>query len=168
MSGLWQEKRWKTTALMLALWVNVECFKQVMLRCFCSPFVRNYEEWKKVAKHWSLVQTFCRDFRMFLLTLVFFFVERVDIPAHASAAHKGVLQKGGEGDLCRIIPHVPRWPSRSRDWNERFLQYVEKLVIFATLIISHGAPGRCYNDSAQERAYTGEDPPLVVAAGGPR
>ena len=110
MSGLWQEKRWKTTALMLALWVNVECFKQVMLRCFCSPFVRNYEEWKKVAKHWSLVQTFCRDFRMFLLTLVFFCVERVDIPAHARAAHKGQGPPAGKTwkGFLLICPSCPQ------------------------------------------------------------
>ena len=39
---------------------------------------------------------------------------RVDIPAHARTAHKGLLQKRLEEDLCRIVPHVPRRPSRSR------------------------------------------------------
>ena len=31
---------------------------------------------------------------------------RVDIPAHARAAHKGLPQKGLEDDLCRIVPRV--------------------------------------------------------------
>ena len=31
---------------------------------------------------------------------------RVDIPAHARSAHKGLLQKRLEEDLCWIIPHV--------------------------------------------------------------
>ena len=33
--------------------------------------------------------------------------QRVDIPVHARAAHKGLLQKRLEEDLCSIIPHVP-------------------------------------------------------------
>ena len=32
--------------------------------------------------------------------------ERVDIPAHARTAHKGLLQKRLGEDLCGIIPHV--------------------------------------------------------------
>ena len=41
---------------------------------------------------------------------------RVDIPAHARTAHKGLLQKRLEEDLCWIAPHVPQQPSWSRDW----------------------------------------------------
>ena len=33
--------------------------------------------------------------------------QRVDIPAHARTAHKGLLQKRLEEDICWIIPHVP-------------------------------------------------------------
>ena len=44
--------------------------------------------------------------------------QRVDILAHARTAHKGLLQKRLEEDLCWIVPHVPRRPSRSRDWTE--------------------------------------------------
>ena len=33
--------------------------------------------------------------------------QRVDISAHARSAHKGLLQKRLEEDLCRIVPHVP-------------------------------------------------------------
>ena len=33
--------------------------------------------------------------------------QRVDIPAHARTAHKGLLQKRLEEDLSLIIPHVP-------------------------------------------------------------
>ena len=33
--------------------------------------------------------------------------QRVDTPAHARTAHKGLLQKRLEEDLCLIIPHVP-------------------------------------------------------------
>ena len=33
--------------------------------------------------------------------------QRVDIPAHARAAHKGLLQKRLEEDLCLIILHPP-------------------------------------------------------------
>ena len=33
--------------------------------------------------------------------------QRVDIPAPARTAHKGLLQKRLEEDLCWIIPHVP-------------------------------------------------------------
>ena len=30
-----------------------------------------------------------------------------DIPTHARTAHKGLLQKRLEEDLCWIVPHVP-------------------------------------------------------------
>ena len=33
--------------------------------------------------------------------------QRVDIPTRARTAHKGLLQKRLEEDLCSIIPHVP-------------------------------------------------------------
>ena len=33
--------------------------------------------------------------------------QRVDIPAHVRTARKGLLQKGLEEDLCRIVRHVP-------------------------------------------------------------
>ena len=33
--------------------------------------------------------------------------QRVDIPAHARAAYKGLLQKRLEEDLCWIVPYVP-------------------------------------------------------------
>ena len=33
--------------------------------------------------------------------------QRVDIPAHARTAHKGLLQKSLEEDLCLIIPPFP-------------------------------------------------------------
>ena len=33
--------------------------------------------------------------------------QRVDIPAHARTAHKGLLQKRLEEGLCLIVPHVP-------------------------------------------------------------
>ena len=33
--------------------------------------------------------------------------QRVDIHAHARAAHKGLLRKGLEQGLCWIVPHVP-------------------------------------------------------------
>ena len=33
--------------------------------------------------------------------------QRVDIPAHARAAHSGLLQKCFEEDFCLIVPHVP-------------------------------------------------------------
>ena len=32
--------------------------------------------------------------------------QKVDIPAHARAAHKGLLQKRLEEDLCCIVPRV--------------------------------------------------------------
>ena len=32
--------------------------------------------------------------------------QRVDIPAYARTAHKGLLQKRLQEDLCRVIPHV--------------------------------------------------------------
>ena len=43
--------------------------------------------------------------------------QRLDIPAHARAAHKGLLQKRLEEDLCYIVPplpppHHPRRPNR--------------------------------------------------------
>ena len=54
--------------------------------------------------------------------------QRVDIPAYARTAHRGLLQKRLEKDLFWTIPHpesfiMPRLPlpqqtSRSRDWNE--------------------------------------------------
>ena len=43
--------------------------------------------------------------------------QRMDIPAHARLALKGLLQKWLEKDLC-WIPHFPQWPNRSRDWTE--------------------------------------------------
>ena len=33
--------------------------------------------------------------------------QKVDIPAHAKTAYKGLLQKRLEEDLCWIVPHVP-------------------------------------------------------------
>ena len=44
--------------------------------------------------------------------------QRVDIPAHARTAHKGLLKKRLEEDLCRIVPHVPRRSNRSRNQTE--------------------------------------------------
>ena len=44
--------------------------------------------------------------------------QRVDIPVNARTAHKGLLQKRLEEDICWIIPHVPRWPNQSRDWTK--------------------------------------------------
>ena len=32
--------------------------------------------------------------------------QKVDIPAHTRTAHKGLLQKRPEGELCWIVPHV--------------------------------------------------------------
>ena len=33
--------------------------------------------------------------------------QKADIPAYARTAHKGLLQKRLEEDLCWIVPHVP-------------------------------------------------------------
>ena len=44
--------------------------------------------------------------------------QRVDVSAHARTAHKGLLQKSLEKDLCCIVPRVPRRPYRLRDWTE--------------------------------------------------
>ena len=46
--------------------------------------------------------------------------QRVDIPANARTAHKGLLQKRLEQDLCWIVPQVPhpRRPNQSKDWTE--------------------------------------------------
>ena len=45
--------------------------------------------------------------------------QRVDIPDHGRTAHKGVLQKSLEQDLCWIVPYV-----------HRMTQSVNKLYIF--------------------------------------
>ena len=46
--------------------------------------------------------------------------QRVDIPAHARTAHKGLQQKRLEKDLCWIVPHVPsRWPRQVRKKRQR-------------------------------------------------
>ena len=44
--------------------------------------------------------------------------QRMDIPAHARAADKGLLQKRLEEALCWIVPHVPPTTQMSRDWAE--------------------------------------------------
>ena len=33
--------------------------------------------------------------------------QRMDISAHSRTAHKGLLQKRLEEDLCCVVPHVP-------------------------------------------------------------
>ena len=46
--------------------------------------------------------------------------QRVNIPAHARAAHKGLLQKSLEEDLCWIVPRVPPTTQSVRrlNWTE--------------------------------------------------
>ena len=41
--------------------------------------------------------------------------QRVDISAHAGSAHKGLLQKTPEEDLCRIIPQVGQGTELNRN-----------------------------------------------------
>ena len=46
---------------------------------------------------------------------------RADIPAHTRTAHKGLLQKRLEEDLCWIVPHVPTTTHQSvkgLNWTE--------------------------------------------------
>ena len=54
--------------------------------------------------------------------------QRVDIPVHARTAHKGLLHKRLEEDLCWIVPHVPRRPDRSGDWTE-LMTIMTKMLI---------------------------------------
>ena len=44
--------------------------------------------------------------------------QRVDIPANARIAHKGLLQKRLEEDLCWIICHVPVTTQSVKDWSK--------------------------------------------------
>ena len=43
--------------------------------------------------------------------------QRVDISARARTAHKGLLQKGPEEDLCWIVPHVPPTTQSAKELN---------------------------------------------------
>ena len=61
--------------------------------------------------------------------------QRMDNRAHARTAHKGLLQKRVEEDLCRIIPHVPpppRQSNRSRDWTKHH-HFYQSTIIMTTL-----------------------------------
>ena len=55
--------------------------------------------------------------------------QRVDIPARARTAHKGLPQKRLEADLCWIIPHVPLMtqPVKGLTWTELTLRVVRIL-----------------------------------------
>ena len=44
--------------------------------------------------------------------------QRVAIPAHARTAHKGLLQKRLEDDLCWIVPRVLPTTQSATDWTE--------------------------------------------------
>ena len=52
--------------------------------------------------------------------------QRVDIPAHARTAHKGLLQKRLEEDLCYIVLHVPPTTQsvKGLNWNRTELYLV--------------------------------------------
>ena len=59
--------------------------------------------------------------------------QRVDIPAHARTANKGLLQKRLEEDLCWIVPHVP-----STIKSDKRLKWPElKLLVRENLVRKH-------------------------------
>ena len=54
--------------------------------------------------------------------------QKVDIPAQARTAHKGLLQKRLGEDLCRIVLHVPPMTQLVKElnwteWNERYFAH---------------------------------------------
>ena len=52
--------------------------------------------------------------------------QRVDVPAHARTAHKCLLQKRLEEDLCYIVLHVPPTTQsvKGLNWNRTELYLV--------------------------------------------
>ena len=56
--------------------------------------------------------------------------QRVDIPAHARTAHKGLLLKRLEEDLCWIIPHVPLTTQLVKGLTELVICSQAELIIF--------------------------------------
>ena len=58
--------------------------------------------------------------------------QRVDIPAHAIIAHKGLLRKRLEEDLCCIVPHAPT-PSPAPSTTQSIGQRVEPELEFILL-----------------------------------
>ena len=66
--------------------------------------------------------------------------QRVDISAHARTAHKGLLQKRLEEDLCWIIPHVPPMTLsvKGLNWTELIVSLTDCLI--SCLLISQTDP----------------------------
>ena len=71
--------------------------------------------------------------------------QRVDIPAHARCAHKGLLQKRLEEDLWIIIPHAPppAPPSPTTSTVAKGLNYTELRLIRSPLREDSGIWSHC-------------------------
>ena len=63
--------------------------------------------------------------------------QRVDIPAHARTAHKGILQKILEEDLCWIVPPVPPTTQSVKGLNWTDVTFVGILSMIAEFLDRH-------------------------------